>query len=314
MNILVTGSSGYIGGSICISAKIKNYHVTGIDMVARDHLQPYMNNFIQVDIEDDYVAYYLQQNKPDVIVHCAGLISVEKSISNPAKYLDYNVSKTIKFLGLVNKYVPQAHVIFSSTGSIYKPGLYLKETDEINPTNPYSFSKWIAEQVISQFNFKYTIFRYFNACGSLGYTHGQLPRSPHIFAKLFESEAFTLNGINYSTPDGTCIRDYIHIRDLVDAHFFVMDKKLIGTYNIGRSKGYSNMQLYQEFVKQVKFKPLIYGDPRSGDLPVTVSDTEKINQQGWHCKYKLEDMFQDLLLWYHSNNYKRLVDGKVYFD
>lgn len=318
MKILVTGSSGFIGGSICIQAKALNHYVIGVDRHKRDYLLPYIDDFAHGDFCDDYFYHYLKEVKPDVVIHCAGYIRVDESIANPSKYYNNNVYKSIKLLDLIRDKCPDTHFMFSSTGSVYKAGNSLTESSPTQPITPYSRSKLMMESIIQDYaaayNLKYTIFRYFNACGAFGTTHGQLPRSPHLLARLFEDETISLYGFDYPTVDGSCIRDYVHVRDIVSAHMFAMDKNLTGVYNIGQGRGFTTNQIIDEYRIRVKDKTINYCPRRPGDPTELVSSVDLIKQKGWASENYLFEIFQDLKLWYQSENFKGLVDGKVYFN
>lgn len=318
MKILVTGSSGFIGGSICIEAKALGHEIVGVDKQKKEYLLPFIDEFIHGDFSNEYLLHFLRNYQPDVVIHCAGSIRVDESVSSPSKYYINNVTKTITFLNMITEVCPKTHFMFSSTGSIYQSGNNLTETSIINPITPYAKTKVMVEDIIqdyaSAYNLKFTIFRYFNACGSIGSTHGQLPKSPHLFARMFEDESISLFGINYDTPDGTCIRDYIHVRDIAQAHLFCMDKNITGVYNIGQGKGYSNNQIIDEYIIRVGVKAIKYLPNRPGDPVMLVSSIDKIKELGWQSSFSLYEIFSDLKKWYKSENYKGLVDGKVYFN
>lgn len=302
----VTGAMGYIGGSICIELKNRGYKVLGLDLNKYDYLLPFIDYFYQVDYESTPILYRDWVNC-DAIVHCAGTSLVGPSISTPHLYYSNNVAKTI---GLLNWCTTNdKHFLFSSSASVYKSKASpLMEADEKEPQSPYAKSKWMIEQVVEDYvkalNLKSTIFRYFNACGAYGRVHGQQPGATHILARLFEnSSIFTLNGDDFPTPDGTCIRDYIHVRDIAVAHVNAIEQSVYGVYNLGSNKGYSNKQI----MDTVGVKTWQTGSRRAGDSPCLIANNKLAKIKfGWEPQYNLTDIVNELKEWYGSTTYSGL--------
>jgi UDP-glucose 4-epimerase len=228
--VIVTGAAGYIGGAISIELHRQGYYVIGIDRrPLPDHLTKYFINFVQDEFNSPKSKLELL-SLPAAIIHCAGTSLVGPSVKNPEEYYDNNVSKTLSYITNVRKYSPTTKFIFSSSASVYgDPETNISITEKFNtkPISPYGESKLMTEMMLKSFReaygFKSVSFRYFNACGAVaGGLHGQEPDATHIFARLFESIKnnipFYLYGTDYSTADGTCVRDYIHVTDIAKAH------------------------------------------------------------------------------------------------
>jgi UDP-glucose 4-epimerase len=319
--VIVTGAAGYIGGSICARLFQKGYSVTGIDKrYLPSHLYQYLDYFIKSDFIDPLSLRRLDR-KPLAVIHCAGTSLVGPSIANPQTYYDNNVVKTLKYLDYLRTHSPNTKFIFSSSASVYgdprseKP---ITENFRTNPISPYGESKLMTEIMLNSFNIahglKYVSFRYFNACGALADgTHGQEPNATHIFAKIFESvqnkTPFVINGNDYDTKDGTCIRDYVHVADIADAHILAIEKDIEGIYNIGSNTGFSNLEILnavRRWRKHLTSIQLEYGDRRTGDPAFLVASSEKLQKDtGWKPKQTLQHIIKDLHDWYNSENYAK---------
>ena len=310
--ICITGATGYIGGSLAIELKQRGYTVYGVDLLPRSHILPYLDRFQVSDFVDltrsEFGEKVLQN--ADAIIHCAGTSLVGPSIKNPILYYENNVAKTIELLTWMVNMRAKARFIFSSSASVYKTkNTPLKEEDILLPLSPYAKSKQMIETVVDDFitshGLKACIFRYFNACGALGEEHGQDPNASHIFPRLFESNFFTLNGSDYNTPDGSCIRDYIHVRDIINAHALAIESHLSGIYNLGNSIGYSNLEIIKAVEKTVGKKTITSGKRRKGDSDVLIADNTMVRAMlGWAPVHTLDDIIKDLEKWYNSKIYK----------
>lgn len=305
----VTGATGFIGGAICIELKLRGFIVLGLDLVSRKHLMPFMDDFYQDDFCN--IPNYNMWNECDAIIHCAGTSLVGPSVKFPRKYYDNNVGKTIKLLDWCVE--NDKHFMFSSSASVYKTqNRAIIEEDDINPISPYAKSKRMVEEIVNDLNradnLKATIFRYFNACGAIDEIHGQPPGSSHIFPVLFESkDEFPLNGTNFNTKDGTCIRDYIHIQDIARAHIQAMELNCYGIYNLGSSHGYSNL----EIIKAVN-KPYRDVGRRFGDSDCLIADNTLAKVMlRWTPSYTLNSIVDSLKKWYSSDNYKRMCNENL---
>lgn len=314
--VIVTGAAGYIGGQICIELKRKGYYVIGIDIRYRPHLNKFYDEFHQVDFLSDTSAELLYKHMPKAIIHCAGTSLVGPSIKNPAIYFSNNVRKTNIYLDQILTSCPDTKFIFSSSASVYgSPMGKMTEGHLTLPVSPYGESKLMIEKIMAAYEKAYELdyvsFRYFNACGADEEgQHGQEPNATHIFAKLFEAakedKPFTLYGMTYDTKDLTCVRDYVHVQDIADAHIMSIEKDMKGIYNIGSGDGFTNLELFvevEEFFK--KELVMIVESPREGDPAVLIADPTKLFDLGYKTKRNLENIIESLNLWYNSEIYNR---------
>jgi len=289
MKIIVTGGCGYIGSHIAryLKRHNENSKVYIIDKERRDHTLKNIDGFLHTDYISRQSLLWLDEIQPDVIIHCAGDISVRESVEDPAKYYDNNVAKTITFLNHVKNYKKKPLVLFSSSASVYgnPDHVPLVETDRIKPISPYGHTKDIIEQVLLNYNQAYGLpavcFRYFNAAGAEPYNFdlGQAPGAGHIIARLLESKInndfFTLNGIDFNTPDRTCIRDYIHVWDLADAHHRAIQwnrNKQFAIFNLGTNSGISNQEIVDYITLTYGQLKLKVGERRPGDPDRLIAD------------------------------------------
>lgn len=323
--VIVTGAAGYIGGATCIALKAKGYTVIGIDRrPLPDHLSMYVDTFEKCCFTDVWSLMHVE-SKPLAIIHCAGTSLVGPSMKNPYEYYNNNVSKTLKYLNYIRNWSPDTKFIFSSSASVYGDPLsaILFEESDTAPISPYGESKLFTEKMLHSFNMaygtRYVSFRYFNACGAVeGGIHGQEPNATHIFAKIFEAaindEPFTINGWKFNTRDGTCIRDYIHVSDIAEAHVLGIDTDIEGIYNIGTLKGHSNLEVFtavNDFLIDNQFinKHIVcsFDSPREGDPATLIASPEKLQKAtGWKAKRNLNTIIEDLYNWYASKTYDKL--------
>jgi UDP-glucose 4-epimerase len=311
MKIVITGGCGYIGSHISryLKQHIENSSVCVIDRERRDHTLKNVDGFLHADYVSKQSLLWLDELQPDVIVHCAGDISVGESVSDPAKYYDNNVAKTITFLNHVKDYKKKPLVLFSSSASVYgnPDHVPLVETDRVKPITPYGHSKDIIEVVLQNYNQAYGLpsvcFRYFNAAGAEpnNFDLGQDPGANHIIARLLESKIndqyFTLNGTDYDTPDRTCIRDYIHVWDLADAHYRAIQwntDNRWAVFNLGTKQGISNQQIIDYIVLNYGPVKVQTGPRRPGDPDQLVADASLAqNILKWQPRYSTLDQIVD---------------------
>ena len=317
MKIVVTGGCGYIGSHISryLKQQDKNYTVYVIDRERRDHTLKNVDGFLHTDIVSRQSLLWLDELQPDVIVHCAGDLSVRESVEDPAKYYDNNVSKTITLLNHVKDYKKKPLVLFSSSASVYgnPDHVPLVETDRVKPISPYGHTKDIIEQVLQNYNQAYGLpsvcFRYFNAAGAEPYNSdlGQAPGAGHIIARLLESrirdEVFTLNGVDFNTPDRTCIRDYIHVWDLADAHHRAIQwnvNQQFAVFNLGTNSGISNQEIIDYITLKYGPLKLKVGDRRSGDPDQLIANASLAqNVLKWNPNYStINQIVDSAYKWY----------------
>jgi len=317
MKVVVTGASGYIGGQTLLNLVDQGHEVLGIDSrIPPDHLIKTPGVWWHTGDYATEVAFAgIYQFQPDAIVHCAGTSLVGPSITNPAIYYENNFVKTKQLLDflIVNK-MTSTRIVFSSSAATYGEPVMTpcQEIDPAEPISPYGQSKLMIEWMLASYAQAYGIdsvsFRYFNACGADSRArHGQEPGATHIIARVLEairdgSDQFVLNGQDFATEDGTCVRDYIHVEDLAQAHIRAIDPAVPGgVYNLGTNQGYSNLQILHGAIGITK-QDLAYaiGPRRPGDPATLTADSTKfMGASGWQPKYKLEDMITHAWAWYN---------------
>jgi UDP-glucose 4-epimerase len=277
LKVLITGVTGYIGSHLAKVLYEAGHHIVGLDIEWKKHndVSRYCHRILIKDVtkhvcDEDY----------DVIVHLAGLIQVEESVAHPTKYYSTNLGGTVNMLR--QNINGQPHFIFASTAGAF------------DAQSPYARSKLAAEDVIKEKSSNYTIFRFFNVAGSDG-IHRQVGRASHLIRIAAEAAAgkrdyINIFGEDYDTPDGSCVRDYIHVVDLVNA---IRDTIKHGPFNtpyecIGSGKGYSVKEVVQAMkdVTGQDFTVKMAGR-RDGD-PASLAIDNQFNLL--HPQYQLKDM------------------------
>jgi UDP-glucose 4-epimerase len=317
MNVFVTGGAGYIG-SICTEELLNAGHqVTIYDNLTEGH-RPAVDaraKFILAKSDEaGDVLNAVKFAKPDAIMHFAGSILVGESMTNPKKYFHNNVVNGLKLLDAavecgVKKFV------FSSTAATYGLPERLPITEDFPqwPGNPYGESKLMFEKILqwyqSIYGLEFIAFRYFNAAGAseqFGEHHRiETHLIPNVlFVALGRKPHCEIFGTDYPTPDGTCIRDYIHIIDLAQAHILGLQPGKTGFYNLGNGNGYSVKQVIQT-CKKITGKTIstIEKPRRPGDPPRLVASAEKAKRElGWKPRFpKLEDIVATAWAWHKKN-------------
>lgn len=310
--VAVTGAAGYIGGQCALQLHDAGHKVIGIDRrPLPGHLKGFME-FVQADFDSDQAYTKLIQARPDAIIHCAGTSLVGPSMTKPSEYYNNNVVKTLNLLNIVLNAIPKTRFIFSSSAATYgipAASLPCRETDTPKPISPYGESKLMIDQILAAYNraygLDYVSFRYFNACSADPQgRHGQEPGATHIIARVLESirdnQEFTLNGNNYDTRDGTCVRDYVHVADIAQAHVAALAKNIpSGVYNLGSNTGTSNQEIILAAERITgRSVQVTIGAQRQGDPGVLVADASKFNQLVSWRKHDLDDMIQHAWNWY----------------
>ena len=320
MKIVITGGCGYIGSHIARAFKqhSSTNQVYVVDRERREHTLKGIDGFLHQDFVSKQSLMWITELEPNVIVHCAGDIQVGESVLDPAKYYDNNVSKTIVFLNHLKSLKRIPTVLFSSSASVYGNPAVVPVTEQspIQPISPYGQSKAVIERVLADYSRAYGMssvcFRYFNACGAEPNTFdlGQEAGAPHIIARILEAKisknTFTLNGNDYNTPDRTCIRDYIHVWDLADAHIrataYVSSKAGVAeVFNLGTKQGISNQQIINYVKEKYGDIDIAIGARREGDPDMLVADADSAqNKLGWAPNYSTIDKIVDSVWnWYH---------------
>ena len=317
--ILITGGAGYIGSSVANFLIDRGIKVTIIDNLITGNINfiPKKAQFEKCDIDNKKeISRILRENKYDVVLHFAGLIRVDESVKKPKKYFNYNYEKAKKFFDIcikngINK------IILSSTAAVYgnqkqKP---LNEKNKTKPLNPYAKSKLKIEKYLikkaKETKFSYIILRYFNVAGTeLKMRTGLSSKlSTHLIKVACEvavkkKNILTIYGNNYQTPDGTTIRDYIHISDLSEIHLLtindIIKKNKSNIFNCGYGKGYSVKQVIFALNKILKKKiPTKIGKPRPMDADYLVANAKKFEDYfNWKPKFNnLNKIIQSSLTW-----------------
>ena len=320
--IVVTGGCGYIGSHVARAFKQNGDNVVVIDRVRREHTLKDLDGFFISDFASDDALATIYDYQPDVIVHCAGTSLVGPSMSNPGEYYDNNIVKTIKLLNFVKGFDKKPLIMFSSSASVYgQPDrLPITEHTRKNPISPYGNTKAMTEEILKDYWGAYALpsmcFRYFNAAGAMPGTAdlGQEPEATHIVARVLEASienrAFTINGEDFDTPDGTCIRDYVHVWDIAQAHVKGVDYIYrwyggvpnvgASVFNLGTNAGVSNKQIVDYVVEKYGLPFVNYGPKRWGDPAVLVADaTDAREKLGWTPEYSdMKTIIDTAYAWY----------------
>jgi UDP-glucose 4-epimerase len=321
MNVFVTGGGGYIG-SICVEELINAGHtVTVMDNLSEGHRSAVDSRarFIQGNLGDpQLIDKSLRETKPEAIIHFAAHALVGESMENPGKYFRNNVASGLELLDAAVKNGVKKFV-FSSTCATYGPPDKVPMTEDLpqRPINPYGESKLMFEKMLEWyrkiFGLEFVAFRYFNAAGAsqrFGEHHKiETHLIPNVLkVALGQARECQIFGTDYPTPDGTCIRDYIHIVDLAQAHILAMAPGKQGFYNLGNGEGYSVREVIRMCEKvSGKNIPAIEKPRRPGDPPRLVASAERaFKELGWKPRFpKLEDIVSTAWEWHkaHPNGY-----------
>ena len=318
MNILVVGGAGYIG-----SHMVKHLLRAGHEVIVADNFSTGYRDalvggqLVELDIADAISLDALfGTRKIDVVFHFASFIQVGESVQEPGKYYANNLAATLTLLQAMER-AGIKRFIFSSTAAVYGDPAYVP-IDEAHlkaPINPYGRSKWMVEQMLEDFDRAYGLksvcLRYFNAAGAdpdgqLGERHDP---ETHLIPLILQAAsgrraAITVFGRDYDTPDGTCIRDYIHVADLVAAHSLALDYLLAGgastAFNLGNGQGFS-VQAVIDTAQRVTGREIAVIDAprRAGDPPRLVADSRRARELlGWQPRLAaLEKIVEDAWAW-----------------
>jgi UDP-glucose 4-epimerase len=323
MKVLVTGAAGYIGSHALRCLLRSGHQAFALDNLSRGHREavPAEAPFFELDVrQTDALTELLTQHGIDSVMHFAALAYVGESVTEPLKYYDNNTVGTLSVLkALERAKVPR--LVFSSTCATYgQPEVMpIRETAAQQPINPYGWSKLFSERMLEDHaanarGFSHAVLRYFNVAGSaedglIGEDHDpETHLIPAILqAALGKRDQITIFGDDYPTPDGTCIRDYIHVEDLVEAHVLVMealkpDQRLV--YNLGVGRGHSVKEVVDAAKSVVKrpFKVAI-GARRPGDPPSLYADASKIQSElGWSARRAgIQGMIESAWRWFSAH-------------
>ncbi|HOJ92240.1 MAG TPA: UDP-glucose 4-epimerase GalE [Dictyoglomaceae bacterium] len=316
--ILVTGGAGYIGSHVVKDLIKKNYNVLIIDNLEKGHREAVLSPYFEdIDLRDkDRVREVFEKYAIKAVMHFAALSTVGESMKYPAKYYENNILGGLHLLENMKDFGVK-YFIFSSTAAIYgEPRITpIPEEHPKNPTNVYGSSKLMFEEILNWFDrihgIRYISLRYFNAAGAdmegeLGEDHRPETHLIPIVLKtaLGQKDYVEIYGTDYLTPDGTCIRDYIHVSDLSQAHILALESLFNGknsdVYNLGNSHGYSVREVIKTAEKIIGREIATKEGPRrAGDPAVLIASSEKIKKDlRWEPKYTdLETMIKSAWNW-----------------
>ena len=304
--VLVTGGAGYIGAHVAAELLKSGYSIRIYDDFSNGLHRRVDGKFRDIVDGDmlDRVKLLAALDGIDAVIHLAAKKAVEESVKDPLKYYENNVGGTLNLLGaMAAKGVKQ--LVYSSSAAVYSPNdkEAVLEDDPTAPLSPYGASKLLAEQLISSVGSAEQIsnisLRYFNVVGSNIAEFGDNSKDnlvPKVFLALKNGKRPQIYGSDYPTPDGTCIRDYIHVQDLALAHLAALKKVESGyisqVYNVGSGKGYSVKEMMDQISKSIgrDINPEL-SQARAGDSPKLIASIDKIKEQlGWSPKASLEEM------------------------
>ncbi|MDO8638402.1 MAG: UDP-glucose 4-epimerase GalE [Candidatus Daviesbacteria bacterium] len=320
MTILVTGGYGYLG-SVCVQKLLeKKYPVVILDNLRTGHqetINPKVPFYKGSILNKKLLNRIFSENKIDCVIHFAAITTIEESSTNPSIYFNTNVTGGICLLDVMRKYVCKK-IIFSSTAAVFGLPKYIP-IDENHPTNPinsYGSSKLMFEQILfwyqQAYGLKYRIFRYFNAAGATEISGDNHHPENHLIPNVLNvvlgvKKEISIYGNDYDTPDGTCIRDYIHVLDLIDAHILSLENWEVNpaaAYNLGNEKGYSVLEVVETARRITGHSiPLKISSRRPGDPPVLIASNFKTKKElTWEPKFlSLEDMIASQWKWQKKN-------------
>lgn len=332
MAILVTGGAGYIGSHTVIELQNAGYDVVVMDNlsnsseVALERVQEITGKsltFYKADILDrEATEEIFSKEKIEAVIHFAGLKAVGESVQKPWEYYNNNITGTLILLDVMRKHNVK-NIIFSSSATVYGEPEKVPVTEETpkgSCTNPYGWTKSMLEQILTDIqkadpSWNVILLRYFNPIGAhksgkIGENPNGIPNNlmPYItqvaVGKLPKLGVF---GNDYPTPDGTCIRDYIHVLDLATGHVKALErlKKNAGldVYNLGTGIGYSVLDVIHNFEAATGITiPFEFKPRRAGDIPVNYSNADKAwKELGWKAQYGIKEMCEDSWRWQSSN-------------
>lgn len=323
MKILVCGGAGYIGAHMCRILSGNGFEVTVFDNLstgAKDAVR--WGKLVCGDLLDKTaIDNCLASERFAAVMHFAALSIVNESTSRPGKYYENNVTGTLNLLEAMVRHQTK-RIVFSSTAAVYGGPDMTAITEEtaLNPTTPYGASKWMVERILKDFeaahDIRSVVFRYFNAAGAdpsgeVGENHEpETHLIPNILNSLTgkNNRQLYLYGNDYPTPDGTCVRDYIHVNDICKAHLLALAYLQAGgqtdCFNIGNGAGFSVLEIIAA-VERVTGRKVAYQlkERRQGDPPILVADSSKLRDKlHWQPEFTKLDQIIETAWQYHCRN------------
>ena len=332
MNVLVTGGAGYIGSHTCLELLESGYGVVVIDNLCNsnpkslDRVQELTGKtlkFYEGDVRDEtLLAKIFTENEIGCVIHFAGLKAVGESVAKPWEYYDNNLNSTL-VLTKVMKQFGMKNIIFSSSATVYTADneMPLKETSRTgNCTNPYGWTKYMTEQILSgmataEADWSIVLLRYFNPIGAhksgrIGEDPRGIPNNlmPYLTqVAVGRREELSVFGDDYDTPDGTGVRDYIHVVDLAKGHVaavrYAAENSGCEVFNLGTGTGYSVLDMVHTFIDANRVPvPYKIVDRRPGDIATCYADpTKSLEKLGWKAELGLTEMCRDSWNWQKNN-------------
>lgn len=332
MAILVTGGAGYIGSHTCVELLNEGYEVVVVDNLynAREKALERVEQitgkkvkFYKVDLLDkEALAEVFDKEDIESVIHFAGLKAVDESVAKPLEYYHNNMTGTFNLCDVMRNHGVK-NIVFSSSATVYGDPAFVPITEECPKgkiTNPYGQTKGMLEQVLTDLNvadpeWNVVLLRYFNPIGAhesglIGEDPKGIPNNlvPYIAqVAVGKLQALGVFGNDYDTPDGTGVRDYIHVVDLAKGHVKAIEKlkkkEGVSIYNLGTGKGYSVLDVLHAFEKACgKELPYVIKPRRPGDIATCYADPTKAkNELGWVAEKGIEEMCADSWRWQSSN-------------
>ncbi len=330
--ILVTGGAGYIGSHTCVELLEAGYDVVVVDNLSNSSCESLNRvekitgkslKFHEADIRDEKALDNIFGSYTvDAVIHFAGLKAVGESVSKPQEYYDNNITGTLT-LTKVMKAHGCKNIIFSSSATVYGDPAFVPITEDCPKgmcTNPYGWTKWMLEQILIDLNtadkqWNVILLRYFNPIGAhksglIGEDPKGIPNNllPYVAqVAIGKLECIGVFGNDYNTPDGTGVRDYIHVVDLAKGHVKAIkkleDKQGVSIYNLGTGNGYSVLQVIKAFSKACGHELKYQIKPRRpGDIAACYCDpTKALKELGWKAEYGIDEMCADSWRWQSMN-------------
>lgn len=312
--ILVTGGLGYLGSHIC-----KYLHRDGYKVVVYDRSDnlshEYFDYFYSHDIRDEFnLVQAFSQNKIDAVIHLAGRIEVGESMKHPIEFWNNNVAGTSTLLSVMSAFNVK-NIVFSSTAAVYDPTDYpIREERRFANNSVYGNTKISCERMIQDSKMNYGIFRYFNLAGcdpeiDIGENHEP---ETHLIPNIFKNiNNFVINGNEYLTDDGTCVRDYVHVSDVAHAHIKALDmimKDKSFILNLGTGKGHSILEII-DIVQETVGRKVNYtfGPKREGDPDYLVANVDRARELlGYLPQHDIRSIVETAYKWYEKLNREKV--------
>ena len=332
MRILVTGGAGYIGSHTCVELLNAGYDVVVVDNLynasekALERVEEITGKkvvFYNADIRDkEAMNDIFDKEKVDAVIHFAGLKAVGESVVKPIEYYENNIAGTLNLCDAMRNHGVK-NIIFSSSATVYGDPAFIPITEECPKgtcTNPYGWTKWMLEQILTDLHtsdpeWNVILLRYFNPIGAhksgmIGEDPKGIPNNllPYVAqVAIGKLECLGVFGDDYDTPDGTGVRDYIHVVDLAVGHVKALkkleEKPEVRVYNLGTGHGYSVLDVVHAFEKACGHEVKYQIKPRrAGDIAMCYCDPTKAKEElGWEAQYGIEEMCQDSWRWQSQN-------------